>query len=162
MPWFRQPIARSVIQPDPSGPFRMNLRAVIALELERRPGDWMLMPDAILDTGASLCIFSAAWARANGFTLPLAYSALSITTAAGPVRTRVYDVDLNARFRRMPECSFSLAVVFSERHPPNVSPLIGLHNLLNSWRVTFDGAQEPAALMGHMRFETLDPLRTSP
>ncbi len=155
MPWFRHPIHHRIIQPDPNGPLRMFLRAVIPFELERRPGDWMPVPDAVLDTGASLCTFSAAWARASGFQLPRTPAALPLVTAAGPLATRVYDLDLNARVRRMPECPFSLAVVFSDSHPPNVPPLLGLHNLLNYWRITFDGADEPAALMGHMRFDVL-------
>jgi hypothetical protein len=155
MPWFRHPIQQSIIQPDPSGPLRMNLRAIIPFELERQPRDWILVPNAILDTGSSLCIFSATWARANHFRLPLASATLPTTTAAGVIQPVVYDVDLNARFRRMPEYPFSLAVVFSERHPPNLPPLIGLHNLLNYWRFTFDGSPEPVAFMGHMRFETL-------
>lgn len=155
MPWFRHPILSRIIQPDPTGPLRMDFRARIPIELERRPGDWMLVPDAILDTGASLCVFSATWARGSGFALPPVAHTLPITTAAGSVPTRVYDLDLNARFRRMPECPFSLAIVFSEAHPPNVPPLVGLHNLLNYWRFTFDGTPEPAAMVGHMKFETL-------
>ena len=119
------------------------------------PGDWVQAPNAILDTGASLSIFSAGWARQHRFTLPAIAHRLPTTTAGGLLRPRVYDVDLNARFRRMPECPFSLAVVFSEAHPPTVPPLIGLHNLLNYWRITFDGTFEPLAMMGHMRFETL-------
>ena len=39
--------------------------------------------------------------------------------------------------------------------PPRSQPLVGLHNLLNYWRYTFDGSFEPAAMMGHMRFESL-------
>jgi hypothetical protein len=155
MAWFRHPITRHIIQPDPTGPLRMSLRAVIPIELERRPGEWVLVPDAVLDTGASLCIFSAEWARRNHFTLPSVSHHLGIATATGLVSARVYDVDLNARFRRTPEFPFSLAVVFSEAHPPNVPPLLGLHNLLNYWRFTFDGMDEPGAETGHMWFETL-------
>jgi hypothetical protein len=125
----------------------MSLQARIPIELERSPGDWVPIRRAILDTGASLCVFSAAWARGNGFTLPRLAHTLPITTAAGSVPARVYDLDLNARFRRMPECPFSLAIVFSEAHPPNVPPLVGLHNLLNYWRFTFDGTPEPGADM---------------
>lgn len=133
----------------------MRLQAIIPFEFERLPGWWIVVPNAILDTGASLSIFSAAWARSNGFRLPSTSHALPVTTAAGTVRPRVYDLDLNARFRRVPEHPFSLAVVFSDAHPPNVPPLIGLHNLLNYWRYTFDGSVEPVAIMGHMRFELL-------
>jgi hypothetical protein len=155
MPWFRHPIDHRIREYDPAGPLRMSLRAIIQLQLERRPGKWILVPNAILDTGASLCTFSAAWARSNGFRLPLVSNTIPLLTATGTVPARVYDIDLNARFRRLPECPFSLAVVFSEAHPPTVPPLLGLHNLLNYWRYTFDGTFEPAAMMGHMRFETL-------
>lgn len=156
MPWFRHPIEYRVIHPDLGGPVRMRLRATVPLELERRPGWWVGVPNAVIDTGASLCTFSAAWARENGFPLPRASSALAATTAAGFRPGRVYDLDLSARFRRMLEHPFSLAVVFSDAHPPTVPPLIGLHNLLNYWRYAFDGASEPpVATMGHMRFDTL-------
>jgi hypothetical protein len=100
-------------------------------------------------------VFSAEWARTNRFSLPPVAHSLPIETATGVVSARVYDVELNARFRRMPEHPFSLAVVFSEAHPPTVPPLLGLHNLLNYWRFTFDGTSEPGAEMGFMRFETL-------
>jgi hypothetical protein len=155
MPWFRHPIAYRILHPDPDGPLRMRLRATVPLELERAPGGRVRVRDAVLDTGASLSVFSTAWARENGFSLPTVSSALATITAAGSRRGQVYDLDLNARFARMPEHPFSLAVVFSGTHPPNVPPLIGLHNLLNYWRFTFDGSDEPAAPMGHMRFETL-------
>ena len=155
MPWFRQPLYHRIIQPDPNGPLRMSLHAIVPLELERRTGDWVLAPNAILDTGASLSVFSAAWARSNGVMLPQTLTSLPTTTASGRLAARVYDVDLNARFRRRPECPFSLAVVFSESHPPTVPPLVGLHNLLNYWRFAFDGTTEPGAFMGHMRFDTL-------
>ena len=55
----------------------------------------------------------------------------------------------------MLEHAFSLAVLFSEDYPPTAPPLLGLHNLLNSWRFTIDGTPEPAASMGHVKFETL-------
>ena len=155
MPWFRQPIESRILQPDPHGPFRMRLRAVVPIELQRPSGVWVPVNEAILDTGASLCTFSAAWARTHLFPLPTVSATLPITTAAGHRSARVYDLDLNARFRRMPEYPFSLAVVFSDAHPPNVPPLIGHHNLLNYWRYTFDGSDEPVAITGHMRFETL-------
>jgi hypothetical protein len=155
MPWFRHLIDHRIFQPDPTGPFRMRLKAVVPIELERTPGVWIPVLDAILDTGASFCTFSAAWARQHQFQLPPTSSALPVVTAAGRRPARVYDVDLNARFRRMPEYPFSLAVVCSDAHPSNVPPLIGLHNLLNYWRYTFDGSDDPIAITGHMRFETL-------
>jgi hypothetical protein len=155
MPWFRQPIPYDIVQPDPSGSFRMILRAHVPMEFEIAPGTWFPVRRAVIDTGASFCTLSAAWARANGFQVPRTSHALPTTTAAGYRSARVYDLDLNARFRRMPEHPFSLAVVFSDAHPPNVPPLIGLHNLLNYWRYTFDGSFEGIAIMGHMRFETL-------
>lgn len=155
MPWFSHPIDYRIRQYAATGPWRVSLRATIPFLLERFPGDWVLVPDALVDSGASLSIFSAEWARRNGFVLPPRPTFLPIVTATGLTRTRVYDLDLNARFPQLPECTFSLAVVFSEAHPPTVPPLLGLHNLLNTWKYTFDGTPEPAALMGHMRFDTL-------
>ena len=68
---------------------------------------------------------------------------------------RVGDADLHVRFARLREHPFELAILFSDDYPPSAPPLLGLHNLLNYWRFTFDGAFEPAALVGHMRFEIL-------
>src|ERR1043166_8982516 len=98
MPWFRQPIPYDLIQPDPSGPIRMALHAYVPMEFELTPRIWTPIRRAVIDSGASLCIFSAQWARANGFRLPTTSSRLPVVTATGTVRTRVYDVDLNARF----------------------------------------------------------------
>jgi hypothetical protein len=155
MPWFRQPVHSRILQPDPDGPLRMRLRAIVPIELERTPGVWIPVFDAVVDTGSSLCTFSASWARQHQFALPAVSAALPTTTAAGRLPGRVYDLDVNARFRRMPEFPFSLAVVFSEAHPPTIPPLIGLHNLLNYWRFAFDGSPEPVAPMGHVRFDSL-------
>ncbi len=119
------------------------------------PGRWIRVPDAILDTGSSVCLFSATWARANGFALPPVSSTLPTRTAGGHVPSRIYERDTNARFARMPEVPFVLATVFSDAHPPGVPALIGLHNFLTFWRVTFDGTREPGAPAGHMRFETV-------
>jgi hypothetical protein len=68
-----------------------------------------------------------------------------------PIPYELFQPDPTEPLRMMPEHPFSPAVVFSDAHPPTVPPLIGLHNLLNSRRYTFDGV----AVMGHMRFETL-------
>src|SRR5688572_19217136 len=140
MPWFRHPIYYRILQPDPNGPFRMRLRAVVPLELERVPGIWIPVLDAVVDTGSSLSTFSTTWARQRQFLLRTATGTLPPTSAAGHRPDRVYDLYLDARFRRMPEHPFSLAVVFSDAHPPNVPPLVGLHNLPNYWRYTFDGS----------------------
>lgn len=154
MPWFRHPIEYRIRHPDPSGPIRMMLRARLPVQLERHPGEWVSVRRAVLDTGANLCVFSAVWAREVGFELPRRASALPTRTAGGAFTARVYDLDLTARFPQLPGVPFPLAVVFSESHPPAAPPLLGLHNLLDSWRYTFNGEPEPAATMGHMRFET--------
>lgn len=151
MPWFRQPIERR-FRP---GSGRTVLRTTIRLELELARGDWVEVSDAVIDTGSSICLVSATWARANGFTLPPTSSVLPVRTAGGHVSGRVYERNTDARFVRMPEVPFTLATVFSDSHPPGLPALIGLHNFLHFWRVTFDGTREPAAPAGHMRFETL-------
>jgi uncharacterized protein Usg len=80
---------------------------------------------------------------------------MPLLTAAGNRDARVRDADLRVRFRQLPEHPFDLAVLFSDDYPPTAPPLLGLHNLLNYWRFTFDGASESGAIMGHMRFESL-------
>lgn len=154
MPWFRHPITRSDVRPDPHVPARVQLRASVRIELERVPGHWVRAPDAVIDTGSAICLFSATWARANGFRLPPS-TTLPVRTAGGQVSGRVYEGDTTARFARMPEVPFALATVFSDAHPPGLPALIGLHNILTYWRITFDGTREPGAPAGHMRFETL-------
>lgn len=148
MPWFRHPLTRY-------GPLQTGLRAQVPIELECSPSRWVLESNAVIDTGSAVCLFSATWARANGLPLPPASRIISLNTAGGRTINRVYDLTVNVRFERMPEVPFSLAVVFSDAHPPGRPALIGLYNFLAYWRVTFDGSYEPAAPAGHMRFETL-------
>lgn len=155
MPWFRQPLDHRLRQPDPNGPIRVSIRARIELHIERVPGVWLGVDNFLVDTGASFTILSTEWARAQGFSVPRAVSQMPLMTAGGDRTARVRDADLRVRFARLCEHPFDLAVVFSEAHPPTVPPLLGLHNLLNTWKYTFDGTPEPAALMGHMRFDTL-------
>jgi hypothetical protein len=66
----------------------------------------------------------------------------------------VRDIDLRIRFARMPEHVFNLAWNLVDTADELTPPLLGLHNLLDAVRFTFDGSLEPAACMGHMRFET--------
>ena len=155
MPWFRQPLYWRLRQPDPNGPVRVSIQTRIDLEIEWLPGYWFIVDKFLVDTGASFTILSTDWARANGIRVPPMYSTMPLITAGGPRPVRVRDADLRVRFRRLRECPFELAVLFSDDYPPDAPPLIGLHNLLNYWRFAFDGAFEPAAAMGHMRFETL-------
>jgi hypothetical protein len=155
MPWFRQPLTFRVRQPDPNGPIRVSIRARIDLEIERSPGDWLQIESALIDTGASFVILSAAWARRQRIPVPSAVSVMPLITVGGNRNASVRDADLRVRFGRLREYPFVLAVVYSEDYPPTAPPLIGLHNLLNFWRFTFDGAPDPAAIMGHMRFEIL-------
>lgn len=155
MPWFREPLTYRLRRPDPNGPIRVSIRARIDLEIERQPNLWLNVDRFLVDTGASFTILSTDWARASGFRIPLTFSTMPLLTAGGDRNVRVRDTNLRVRFRRFPEMPFDLAVLFSDDYPPSAPPLLGLHNLLNSWRFSFDGSTEPAALMGHMRFETL-------
>ncbi len=181
MPWFRHPIHYRLLDPANTtpgaarplfseesavqvllaptalfaAPIRMSLRAYVPLEVEFAPQQWLSSRRVMIDSGAGLSTFSAEWAREFGIALPPRSCRLQLDTATGRVSVTVYDLDLNVRFPRLRDCPFSLAVVFSEAHPPTTPPLIGLHNLLNYWRFTFDGSFDPAAAMGHMRFDTL-------
>jgi hypothetical protein len=155
MPWFRHPLSWRLRAPDPTGPIRVSIRARIELEIELPSKRWFPVRNCLVDMGASFTIFSTDWARTYGITVPAAVSTMPLLTAAGNRNARVRDADLRVRFARLREYPFELAVVFSDDYPPTAPPLIGLHNLLNHWRFTFDGAPELAAIMGHMRFETL-------
>ena len=57
----------------------MSLRAIIPVELELSPNVWFPVRRAVVDTGSSLCVFSAVWARTNGFALPPVASSLKHT-----------------------------------------------------------------------------------
>ena len=153
MPWFRNPLTWRLRQPDLSGPIR--IRANVELEIRLPSGRWFPVRNCLLDTGASFTIFSTAWARAAGIPIPQPISTMPLLTAAGNRNARVRDADLHVRFRLLREFPFNLAAVFSDDYSPTAPPLLGLHNLLNSWRFTFDGTPNPAAIMGHMWFETL-------
>jgi hypothetical protein len=155
MPWFREPLHWRLRQPDPNGPIRVSIRARIELEIELPSGQWLTAQNCLVDTGSSFVVLSTEWAEERGIHVPSTTSTMPLITAAGSHTTRVRDADLRVRFRRLSEYPFELAVVFSDSYPPTAPPLIGLHNLLNYWRFTFDGHHELAALMGHMRFETL-------
>ncbi len=155
MPWFRVPLTYRLRQPDPTGPIRVSIRAVVQLDIEFRSGTWLQTEGALVDTGASFALLSTAWARRRRLPVPAAASTMPLLTAAGNRDARVRDADLRVRFRQLPEHPFDLAVLFSDDYPPTAPPLLGLHNLLNYWRFTFDGASESGAIMGHMRFESL-------
>lgn len=155
MPWFRQPLEHRLRQPDPNGPIRVSIRARIALEIQLAPTVWYNVDRFLVDTGASFTILSTEWARNRGIRVPARTSTVPLMTAGGDRTARVRDADLRVRFARLCERPFDLAVLFSDDYSPAAPPLLGLHNLLNSWQFTVSGAFDPAAAMGHMRFDTL-------
>jgi predicted aspartyl protease len=155
MPWFRHPLHWRLRQPDPTCPIRVSIRAQIEPEIERPSGPWVRVKQALVDTGASFTILSASWANSRGIPVPTPFSRMPLLTAAGNRDVRVRDADLRVGFPRLRDHPFERAVLFSDDYPPTAPPLIGLHNLLTSWRFTFDGAPEPGALMGHLLLETL-------
>ena len=156
--WFRQPLHWRIIDPDPTGPARMLIQARINLEIEISPGRWHPLPDVRVDTGASMTIISSSWARSVDLPLPDRSHRLGLTTAGGLRELEVYDLDLRVRFPRAREREFTLACVCREEGDTRTTPpLLGLHNLIDSWRIIVDGNFEPAAPMGHLRFESSGP-----
>lgn len=153
MPSFVVPITWAVYDPDPTGPIRRSFRARVAAEVRDRTGVWTPV-DFIVDTGASATIASAAWARDQRLALPDETSTVSVRTAAGLARSTVRDGELRLRFPPLPGHVFRLYCVFSEAMPAATPPLLGLNDLLDVFRLTFDGSPRPDAPMGSMLFET--------
>lgn len=153
MPSFRVPITWSVHDPDPAGPIRRSFRARVEAEVRDRYGVWTPV-DFIVDTGASATIVSAEWARDQRIALPDETATVPVRTAAGVVRSTVRDGELRLRFPQLPGHVFRLYCVFSESMPAATPPLLGLNDFLDVFRLTFDGAARPDAVMGTIQHET--------
>lgn len=154
MPVFRVPITWKAIDPDPTGPIRRVLRAVVKAEVQDRHGGWVRL-DPVIDTGASTTTVSATWARANDIEVPAATSRLTVRTAAGVMPSEVHDGELRLRFPQLPGREFRLFCLFSEQVPPATPPVLGLNDTLDAFRLTFDGASRPDAPAGVIVFEAV-------
>jgi hypothetical protein len=154
MPAFQIPIAWRITDPGASGPIRRFLRATVAATVENERSEPIHVENFVLDTGATYTTVSAAWARAHRISVPSTSSTLRIRTANGVVASVVRDGELRVRFPQLPDHVFRLYCVFSEQLPPTTPPLLGLNDLLDVFRVTFDGCWSPGAEMGHISLET--------
>lgn len=79
---------------------------------------------------------------------------LSTLTAGGTVTATVYHGELKIRFVADPTRTYRFFCLFSEHYPPSAPLLLGLHDLLETFRVTVDGTTAPGAEYGSLRFET--------
>lgn len=154
MPSFRIPLDCRFVSPDPAGPIRRILRATVRVEVRTGGGAFIQERNAVVDTGAGYTMMSTSQARAMGIPFPPETSRLSMGTAVGGVPSRVHDGELRVRFAALPGHVFRLYCVFNEDMPASVPLLLGLNDLFDVFRVTFDGGFAPDAPMGHMRFDT--------
>jgi hypothetical protein len=155
MPPFRVPISCHVFDPNPAGPIRRRLRAMVPAEVRIAGGVHIHVPDFIVDTGSSYTMMSVYRARQIGIELPETWVRLPITTASETVTPRVYDGELQIRFRQLQGRTFRLYCVFVEEMNPNALPILGLNDFFDAFRVTFDACYSPEAPAGHMLFETV-------
>ncbi len=75
-------------------------------------------------------------------------------TANGLVNATVYFGELKVRFAADPVNTYRLFCHFSEAHSPGAPLLLGLHDLLETFRATFVGTSSLEFPMGHVRLET--------
>jgi len=155
MPSFQVPITWAIRIPDPNGPVRRFLRAAVTAEIADRQGGFIRSTNFVVDTGASSTTVSAVWARAHEIEVGTLTSSLTIRTAAGLVPSTVRDGELRIRFPQLPDHIFRLYCVFSENMSPTSPLLLGLNDLLDVFRITFDGRSQPEAVMGTLLFETM-------
>ena len=52
MPIFHVPIGRRIVDPDPAGPIRTQLRAALRLQVLARAAYWVEVPAAVIDTAS--------------------------------------------------------------------------------------------------------------
>ncbi|OWK34859.1 aspartyl protease family protein [Fimbriiglobus ruber] len=155
MPSFRIPISWAIRDPDPNGPIRRYLRAAVTADIADRRGGYVRSDNLIVDTGAGTTTVSEAWARAHEIAVGTTTFSITMRTAAGLLPSTVRSGELRLRFPQLPDHVFRLYCVFSENIPPTSPLLLGLYDVLDVFRVTFDGRPQPDAVMGAMSFETV-------
>jgi hypothetical protein len=157
MPTFRVPIRWRVRVPDPifpADPIRRVLTAAVDVSVQDQFGNPWPLERCIIDTGCSTTMISATLARSLGVEFPSATSRLRIVTANGTVDSVVHDGELRLAFVACPGSVFRFFCLFVEEYSPAAPVLLGLNDLLDVFRVTFDGAWSPGAEMGHIALET--------
>jgi hypothetical protein len=117
-----------------SGQSPVRKRAEFVLELLTRGGAWRTLLFRV-DTGAELCVMSAARAQPSSAAHPLGLdlaTALAPRTvqrnlADGSTRTVVVQFGtLTARFPQLPRFVFTWECVFDPTVPPSATPLLGI------------------------------------
>ncbi len=155
MPTITLPIRLVTDLGAPPEPIRRIHHARTALWLQNDRGDFAECKRAVIDTGSSYTQISATLARSLNIPFPAENSVLNQTTAAGGRAVRVHDGELRVRFPPLPDHTFRLYCLFVEELPPSVPVLIGLHDTLELFRLTFDGRPAPAAPVGQITLETV-------
>lgn len=151
MPRFAYPINWRLVQPDPAGPARIRMMALLPIQIRTVAGSWFDV-DTVVDTGASYSFMSTAAAHSRGFPIPSATSRVELLTANGRQAAVVRDADYSVRFPRMPELTFDLLWLLRDDLPLDAPALLGLHNTIDLLNILFDGTPRPDGLMGCMEF----------
>lgn len=126
---------------------RITMRALLTLEVEDQSGIWRKL-EVVVDTGASYPTLGLDVAESLNLDVPPPSGTMRLRTAAGLIDAPVHDGELHVRFPQLPGQTFRLKCLFRDQ-PPDVPPLLGLHNTIDLMTITFDGSSRPHA--GAMR-----------
>ncbi len=156
MPTFSIPVTYQIRVPrNPYSRIRRHLTADVAASAFDTSGRLRQLGRCILDTGCSTTVMSATGARLLDIPFPTDDpQELTLNTANGAVRSTVYDGELKLQFDACPGHTFRLFCLFSENHMPAAPILLGLHDLIEVFRVTFDGTRSPGSELGRVTFAT--------
>lgn len=129
-------------------------RAEVKLELRTRTGAWVAF-DFRVDSGAELCLMSAARAESPSTANPLGRDLVTTAVprtvnrrlADGTTRTVTVGFGtITARFPQLPRFVFTWECVFDPTLPPSAIPLLGLGGrVLSDLRLTFEGPSPTSA-----------------
>lgn len=134
---------------------RRHYSTEVVISALNMDGHFRRLGRCLIDTGCSTTMMSATTARANGIPFPMDDpQELTLYTANGAVRSTVYDGELKLQFDACPGHTFRMFCLFSENHAPAAPILLGLHDLIEVFRVTFDGTRSPGLEMGHLTLAT--------
>lgn len=156
MPTFVIPLTCRVRVPaNQFSRIRRHFSTEVAVSALNRDGHARRLGCCLIDTGCSTTMMSAVEARAAGIPFPMDDpQELTLNTANGTVRSTVYDGELKLQFDACPGHTSRLFCLFSENYTPAAPILLGLHDLIEVFRVTFDGTRSPGSELGCVTFAT--------
>lgn len=133
----------------------VSYRATVELEAVRRNGSSVLAGFRV-DTGAGVTQMSLAWADQRGVRVGNRRGEMKVATAAGESWEEVVVGALRLRFPGSPRV-FLWDCVFFPNRPIDSPRLLGLKDVFQAVRVTFDRATPPGYPYGSLRFDEYPP-----